>query len=471
MAPVSATSTSAGGALLDRLAGIVGAAHVLTEPDVTAGYTRDWTGRFRGATPAVVRPADTEQTAAVVAACAAAGAPLVPQGGNTGLVGGGVPLAGELVLSLRRLTRLDPVDRLASQVTAGAGVTIAALQAHASAAGLAYGVDLGARDSATLGGTIATNAGGLQLLRYGGTREQLVGCEAVLADGSIVRHLDGLLKDNTGYDLGKLLCGSEGTLGVVTAARVRLHPAYAERVAALLAFASVEAAVAAVMGVKHRLESLEAAELFFGDGLALVCDALGLPAPFPQRHPAYVLLQCAAHHDPTDELAAALGELDGLVDAAVAADTARRRELWRYREGHTEAINSLGAPHKLDVTIPAARIAEFVAAAPAVVAAAAPAARTWLFGHAADGNVHVNVTGVAPEDDTVDDVVLRCAASFGGSISAEHGIGTAKKPWLHLNRSPAELAAFGAIKRALDPAGVLNPNVLLPAAGTGSEAP
>jgi FAD/FMN-containing dehydrogenase len=337
------------------------------------------------------------------------------------------------------------------------------VQAAARSAGWDYGVDWAARDTATVGGSVATNAGGLRVLRYGDTRAQLMGIEAVLADGSVVSHLGGLVKDNTGYDLASLLCGSEGTLAVVTAARLRLVPRYDERVVALLAFASADEVIDAVGALRRALPSLEAAELFLEDGLALVCSSFGLPRPLTSA-PAYLLVECAEHADPAPSLAGAVDALGAApLDVAVATDLPRRAELWRYREAHTDAINRLGPPHKLDVTLPAAAIASFLSEVPRRIDAVASGARTWLFGHAADGNVHVNVTGVAPDDERVDEAVLSLVAALGGAISAEHGIGTAKRRRLHLNRSPAELAAMRAIKHALDPRATLNPNVLLPA--------
>ncbi len=320
---------------------------------------------------------------------------LVVQGGNTGLVGGAVPLRGEVVCSLRRLTDLGEVDRASGQVTAGAGVTIAEVQARAASAGWAYGVDLASRDSATVGGSIATNAGGLRVLRYGDTRAQVVGVEAVLGTGDVVSHMSGLTKDNTGYHLPSLLCGSEGTLGVVTAARLRLVPRESERVVALLAFDDVAAALAAVGSLRSGLPSLSAAELFFDEGVALVCQVFGLRPPFAQAHRAYVLVEAAGAGDPADALSSAVDSLLGVADAAVATDAVRAAQLWRYREAHTEAIATVGTPHKLDVTLPAGALAEFVAAVPGVVERVCPGARTWLFGHAGDGNVHVNVTGAA----------------------------------------------------------------------------
>jgi FAD/FMN-containing dehydrogenase len=448
--------------LVDSLCDVVGPEQVVVAPDVMASYGVDWTGRFTGHPSVVIRPGDGAEVAGVVARCRQAGLALVPQGGNTGLVGGGVPLAGEAVVSLRRLAAVADLDARSGQLTAGAGTTIAQVQATAAAAGWDYGVDLASRDSATVGGTIATNAGGLQVLRYGPTRSQVLGVEAVLGTGATVSHLGGLTKDNTGYDLGGLLCGSEGTLGLVTAARLRLVPPSPERVVALLAFTSTGAAVSAAALLRRSLPEVQSLELFLADGLALVCRTNDLPRPFDGEAVAYLLVEAAGQRDPMPSLAGAIDSLDSVADVAVAVDGPRRARLWRYREGHTEAINTLGAPHKLDVTLPASALAAFIDDVPGVVRRVAPRAATWLFGHAGDGNIHVNVTGVDPDDDTVDDAVLVLAAGMGGSISAEHGIGTAKLPWLHLNRSEAEIATFRAIKDALDPAGILNPNVLLP---------
>jgi FAD/FMN-containing dehydrogenase len=448
--------------VLAALQAQVGGEHVRTDPDVVAAQTVDWTTRFRGASPAVIRPGSRTEVSAVLGICAAHGIAVVPQGGNTGLVGGSIPLHGELVLDLRRLVALEPVDTIAGQVTAGAGVTLANLQAHARAAGWEYGVDLGARDSATVGGTIATNAGGVRVVRHGSTRRQVVGIEAVLSDGSVLSRLDGLEKDNTGYDLAGLLCGSEGTLAVVTAARLKLVSPYAHTVVALLGFDEVDAAIHAVGELRRALDCINALEMFFDNGLALVCERLSLPRPFPRDRRAYVLVEAAAQSDPTRVLAEGVDRLAGVGDVAVATDAAMARNLWRYREAHAEAINLVGTPHKLDVTLPARRLASFLRAVESSVHDVAPDAEVWLFGHAGDGNVHVNVTGVAADDDRVDDAVFGLVNELHGSISAEHGIGTAKRRWLPLVRSDAEIAAFRAIKRALDPAGILNPHVLLP---------
>ncbi|MEA2933124.1 MAG: hypothetical protein QOI56_1909, partial [Actinomycetota bacterium] len=356
------------------------------------------------------------------------------------------------------------------QVTAGAGVTLAAVHGAAAAAGWAYGVDFASRDRATIGGTVATNAGGLRVLRHGDTRAQLLGVEAVLGDGSVVSHLGGLAKDNTGYHLPSLLCGSEGTLGIVTAARLRLVPATDQRVTALLAFGDVEPALVAAALLRRHVRALDAADLMLRDGVDLVSRVTARPPPTRSPHAAYLLVEAADQVSPAAELAAAIATLPGVAEVVVADDPATARNLWQAREDHAAAVNTLGPPHKFDVTLPAHRLAAFIDEVPAVVKSAAPHARTWMWGHAADGNVHVNVTGLPPDDDRVDDAVLRFVAGLGGSISAEHGIGTAKRAWLHLNRSPSEIDAFRAIKRALDPDGILNPGVLLPALSYGDAA-
>jgi FAD/FMN-containing dehydrogenase len=448
---------------LDELRSIVGPHHVLTDADETAGFSVDWTGRFRGAAAAVVRPGSTEEVAGVVRACATAGVALVPQGGNTGLVGGGVPLEGELVLSLTRLDQLGEVDDAAAQVTSGAGVTLARLQQHADAHGLAFGVDLAPRDSCTVGGMVATNAGGINVVRYGTMRAQVMGVEAVLGDGSVVSHLGGLPKDNTGYDLAGLLTGSEGTLGVITAARLRLVPRLPHRVTAGLGFADIAAAVDAVSRLRATLPSLHAVELVLADGVALVAADLGVEPPPALRSPAALLVEVAAPSDPLEELAAAVANLDMAAEPVVAATAEQRRRLWQLREGFADAINRLGPPVKLDVSVPIGRTADFVDALPEVLPGGLGVV---VFGHLGDGNLHVNVTGVAPTDPAlargVEEAVLRAVVDRGGSISAEHGIGTAKARYLSLGRSPAEIAAFRAIKAALDPRGILNPGAVLP---------
>jgi FAD/FMN-containing dehydrogenase len=452
--------------LRQALTGIVGDRHVLADPELTATYERDWTGRFGGRAALVVRPADTEQVAAVMAACAAAGVAVVPQGGNTGLVGGGVPRGSgdEVVISLARLTSIGAVDPALGVVEVGAGVTLAALQAAARAAGRDAGLDFAARDSCTIGGVVACNAGGARALRYGTARARVAGLEAVLADGRVVRRMAGLAKDNAGYDLPSLLIGSEGTLGVVTRVLWRLEPRYDARVAALVPLASVDAAAALLAALRADAPTLESCDFFLDDGLSLVLEHLRRSSPLESRAPVYVIAECAGRADPTDELASAL-EAAGIEEAVIADDTPGRERLWALREQHADAINAAGVPHKMDVGVPLARLGAFLDAVPAALAAAVPDvldARAILFGHLGDGNVHVNVLGPPPDDDRADDAILALALAHGGTISAEHGIGVAKARWLERARGAAEVATMRALKHALDPAARLNPGAVLP---------
>lgn len=444
-----------------ELADLVGPAGLVTDPDQLVGATRDWTGRWIGHSPALVRPASLEEVAGVIAWARRHHVALVPQGGNTGLVGGSVPLAGEVVLSSSRLVGVDEVDATSGQLTAKAGTTIEVVQQAAADAGWTYGVDLAARASATVGGTIATNAGGLRVLRHGATRRQVLGVEAVLGTGALVARLGGLVKDNTGYDLAGLLCGSEGTLGFVTSARLQLAPRHPNAVTALVGYPSVTTAVDAGQSLRRVIDGLEAVELCTASGMRLVCMHLGIPLPFPEQHAAYLVVEAAGIGDPTQALQQGLDAVGPFDDAAVAVDAARRAELWRYREAHTEAINACGVPHKLDVTLPPRALAAFVEAVPSLVRSLRPMAETWCFGHIADGNIHVNVTGVDPGDDAIDDLVLTEVITRGGSISSEHGIGVAKRPWLVADRGEDTVATYAAIKSALDPDGICNPGVLL----------
>ncbi|MDH4335370.1 MAG: FAD-binding oxidoreductase [Chloroflexota bacterium] len=451
--------------LLDSLQGAVGSDHVLTDADLRASYEADWSRRWHGEALAVVRPATADEVAAVVRACAAAGVALIPQGGNTGLVGGSVPRSHaarpQVVVSTLRLRDLEPVDLLAGEVTVGAGVTLAALQAHVRPAGFGFGVDLGARDSATIGGMVATNAGGIHVLRHGPMRMQLVGIEAVLADGTIARRLPGMLKDNTGYHLPSLLAGSEGTLAIITRVGLRLVPHLARRAVALVAVDDTATAVSLAGALRSSLPSLVAAELFFDEGLALVLRRGGGERPFRDAHPAYLLLEVESRADPTDDLATAIDAAGAVVrDAVLASDASGRDRLWELRENHTEAINAEGVPHKLDVALPLGRLAEFVDRVRAAVEEAAPGAACYLYGHVCDGNLHIGVIGPPAEDEGVDSAILRLTIEMGGTISAEHGVGVAKADWLEADRGVADVAAMRAIKRALDPIGILNPGVI-----------
>lgn len=459
--------------LAAALEAAVGPEHVLADPDLRASFETDWTRRFTGTTRAVVRPGSTSQVARVLAACAEARVPVVVQGGNTGLVGGGVPgpESGDnppVLLVTTRLAELSAVSAAARQVTAGAGVRLAALTAHARAAGLDFGVDLAARDSATVGGMVATNAGGIRVVRYGSMREQVAGAEAVLADGRVISRLDGLAKDSTGYDLGHLLAGSEGTLAVITRLRLRLVAAEPGRAAAFIAVRDTAGAVDLLAALRGRLAGISAAELCFAAGLALVGRYLGVPVPLAGAGGAYVLIEVAAGADPLDDLLGALGECDQVLDATVASSAAERARLWQLREAHTEAISSAGVPVKLDVSVPAGRLAELVGLLPDAVAAVAPAAQLIVFGHLAEANLHVNVLEADAESATR--AVLALVANLGGSVSSEHGIGRAKANYLGLSRSRAEIDVMRAVKAAFDPLGLLNPGVLFPPASASPPA-
>jgi FAD/FMN-containing dehydrogenase len=445
--------------LATELRQIVGDGNVLSDPALTASFGHDLTGRFNGRPALVVSPGDTAEVAAVVQACAAAQAPLVPQGGHSGMVGGGTPRDGEVVLSLRRLTAIEPVDRVAAQVTVGAGVTLEAFQRFLRPLDLEFLVDHGGRSAATLGGMAATNAGGSQAMRHGMMRDQVAGVEAVLADGSVLSRLRGLAKDNTGYDLTGLLVGSEGTLGVITRLRLRVAPLRPKRVTILAGVESLDGALAVLELLQSRVPSVQAVDFFEQAGLRRVREHLQLPAPFEREYPTYLVIECAGRTDPADELD---GLLAVVADAVAADDPEGRRGLWRYREALNETVTSLGIPHKLDVSVPVASLPRFAREVRDVIAAVDSEAELIFYGHLGDGNAHVNVVGPAPDDLRIDEAVLELVASLDGSISAEHGVGLAKTQWLSLTRSAPEIRAMREIKAALDPRGVLNPGRLMP---------
>ena len=432
--------------LLAHLTDLVGATHVLTG-DAAAGHCTDWTGHHGGPALAVVRPADTAQVAAVLAACHGAGQAVVPQGGNTGLVGGGVPRDGEILLSLTRLDHID-VDPTAMTATTGAGATLAAVQAAAAPHGLTTGVDLAARDSATIGGMVATNAGGIRVVAHGTMRQQLHGIQAVTADGTTITRMDGLAKDNAGYDLAQVLAGSEGTLAVVTAAVLRLVPRPATTTVLLLACDEIADALT-VTGQARRVAPLLAVEVMRADGMALVATHTDTTLPLPAATPYGLLVEWDGDVDP-DRLA----EVVGARPAVVAQDQADARALWAVRERHTEALAVAGVRVKLDLTVPARTTAAFLHDLDTDLPGAV------VFGHLADGTLHVNL--LDPPADAVARV-LALVATHHGSIAAEHGLGTVKTPHLPLVRSPADLALMARMKDAFDPTGILNPGVVVPA--------
>ena len=460
----------------DALERAVGAAHVLTDPEVTVAYGTPWAAPSGIVPAAVVRPGDAAEAAAVLRACAEGGRRVVLQGGNTGLVRGGVPAsAAEIVLSTGRMDAIGEVDHESLQVVAGAGTTLEALQARLGPAGLELPLDLAARSQATLGGMAATNAGGARAFRHGTMRRHVVGVEAVLADGTVVERLGGVLKDSTGYDWPSLLVGSEGTLALITRLRLRLRRVERARAAALVPVGSLAAGLALAVALRDRPAGLEAAEFVLPAALRLVCEELGLRPPaalFGDEEGAsaaagtgdrpLVLLESRAAEGAYDLLAEALAEHPE-AERAVLAEGADAAGLWRYREGLGEAL----ARHevvKLDVALPPARLAAGVAALErAALDAGGPTVRPFLFGHLLDGNVHVNLGAVTDDRrPAVERAVLETVLAHGGSIGAEHGIGRAKVPWLAADRSPADIAAMRSVKRALDPTGLLSPGVLFP---------
>jgi FAD/FMN-containing dehydrogenase len=446
---------------LDGLRDLLPAGTLVEDRDIVSGYEQDIVGRLAGSAVAVARPRDTEEVARILAACARAGMPVVAQGGATGLVGGGVPREGELVLSLRGLDWIGPVDQDANQVDVGAGATLEAAQQAASAAGLELPIDIPARASATIGGMAATNAGGALAIRHGTMRRRVAGLEAVLADGSVVRRMSGLLKDNAGYHLPELLVGSEGTLAVITAVRLQLEPAQRFRLVALFSIVDPRAALVLLRALRG-VDGLEAADFFDRDCMRLVRAHRGLRDPLGVEGGIYVVAQFAADADVTEDLFEAVEALPFEPQVAVATDTRGREELWAYRELLNEAIRAEGVPHKLDIALPLAAIPDFDRTLRDLIASHYPDARLYIYGHLGDGNLHVNIVGPDPGDDRVDELVLRATVGRGGTISAEHGIGRVKRRYLSLCRSAADIAAMTALKRALDPEGILAPGRVLP---------
>ncbi|CAB5042234.1 unannotated protein [freshwater metagenome] len=442
--------------LLESLRAIVGKSQVLTQDDLVESYVTDWTRRYAGPCVAVVRPGSTDEVSQILALCFRLGQPVLIQGGNSGLVGGSVPSGSTmapLVISMRRLDQLGPVDDLTGQITAGAGVLLRAVQATAAAAGWLYGIDLAARDSATIGGTVATNAGGINVIAYGMTRAQVVGIEAVLADGTVISHLGGLLKDNTGFDLAALLCGSEGTLAVITAVRLRLHRPHPRTSLALIGCASYADALE-LMSSTARQTQLIAAEVVDTAGISLLNSAFGMSSPLAASWPVVAFLEVADGGD------ASGFEISSDRDAVVALDAADQTRLWAFRERQSEVYATLGVVHKLDVSIPLVLIQEVLDSISELLRTHSDVTLFGFFGHIADGNIHIEFTGPDADDSRVDHLVLEYVAAAGGSISAEHGIGRMKVDSLHLARSAAEIAAMRAIKTAWDPAGILNQGVL-----------
>lgn len=444
-------------ALFAALRAVVGRDHVLTDPDMKSGYEIDWLRQYIDDTPCVVRPHTVDEVSRVLRVCADAGVGVVTQGGNTGLVGGSTPRNGTVVLSMQRFTDLGEVDARAMQVTVGAGVTIEQLQQHARAAGLDFAVDWGARATATVGGAVNTNAGGSRVVRFGTMRAQVMGVQAVLADGSVITDLEGLPKQTAGPSLTQLIVGSEGTLAVVTAVRLRLVPWYRETAAALIACDSLMHAVGLLPALRA-LPDLDAVEVLLPEALKVACKYLGLTPPLdPASAGAFVMVDCAGHRDPADDLMGLLADQQGVL-----AIGPQRDHLFAIRDHVTIAIGAKGKPLKLDVAVPVLHLDRLVRAVRQGIRDHAPGAELIVFGHLAEGNLHVNVLGAGDASATLKELILQTAIDLGGTISAEHGIGVAKVDWLERLHGPAHVAALQAIKHALDPRGLLNPGVLLP---------
>ena len=467
--------------VLDALRAIVGTAHVLTEGDLSR-WEQDWRRRTHGKALAVVRPANTAEVAAVVQLCAATGTPLIPQGGNTSLSVGSTPDASgtQLVLSLQRMQAIRHIDGDNLTITVEAGCVLQHLQQAAADAGYLFPLSLAAEGTCTIGGNLGTNAGGTQVLRYGNTRELCLGLEVVTAQGEVWDGLRGLRKDNTGYDLRDLFIGSEGTLGVITAATMKLFPQPAAQLTAFAAVPSMEAAVR-LLGLAHQqlAADLTGFEVMGQFALSLVRKHLPqLPVPFAGRAdaPYCVLLENSdseseAHARTRFEHLLEMALDEGCVlDAVVAESLSQAQALWHIREGIPLAQATEGLNIKHDISIPASRIPAFVAHTDALLAREIPGVRLVNFGHLGDGNLHYNVqvpegqdgkTFLRDKEAVVNQLVYAAVAQFGGSFSAEHGVGHLKADTLVQYKSPVAVQLMRAIKQALDPQGILNPGCVL----------
>jgi len=466
--------------LLNRLRAALGPRGMLTDPADTAPYCEDWRRLYRGRTAAVLRPATTAEVAEAVRLCAAAGAAIVPQGGNTSMVGGAAvgEDGSELVLSLARLNRVRAIDPIDMTMEVEAGVVLKAAQEAAEASGCLLPLSISSEGSAQIGGVLATNAGGNNTVRYGNARDLVLGLEVVLADGQIWNGLRRLHKDNTGYCLRQLFVGSEGTLGIITAAVLKLWPRPRETAVALCAVPSAEAALDLFGRLQRRdAAALQAYEYMSGAGVDLVLRHIPgtmLPLSGPAAH--YVLVELATPRDGTDlkaELERSLGLAmgDGLIDDAVIAESgAQQRTIWKLREEHSEAQKRAGASVKNDISVPVSKVPELIRRAAEACERLVPGIVCVPFGHLGDGNIHFNLVqpdGADPaaflaRDHELMDAVNAVVRALDGSFSAEHGIGRLKPYMMPEWRGGAELELMRRIKAALDPQGLFNPGKLLP---------
>jgi FAD/FMN-containing dehydrogenase len=444
--------------LAERLQAIAGSAHVVTDPDVLDGRSVDYTGRYRGRASALVRPGSANEVAAVLRECRAAEVCVTVQGGRTSLVAGTVPEHDDVLLSTERLTEICEVDVTERRVRVGAGVTLAGLQRAAAAAGLLFGVDLAARDSATVGGMASTNAGGLRTVRYGNMGEQVIGLDVALPDGSVVHRHSQVRADNTGYDLASLFIGAEGTLGVITSLDLRLHQIPAHRVTAVCGFTTLDALVAAGRGLRDT-DAIAALEMIDRRAAALAAEHLGVPVPVEGDW--LLLIELAGDSDLTERLADALEDADLAEEPAVGIDAGAQQRLWQVRESTAEVVGLFGPPLKFDVSLPLSAVPVFAADSAALVAEHAPEAVPVLFGHIGEGNLHLNVLRCDTDQERhLYAAMMKLIANQGGNVSSEHGIGSRKRAYLGMSREPADIAAMRAIKSAFDPTGYLNPAVL-----------
>ncbi|MES2319021.1 MAG: FAD-binding oxidoreductase [Pseudomonadota bacterium] len=466
-------------AFLARCRAIAGDGHVLTEAADMAPYLTDWRGRFTGKALAVLRPGSTAEVAQLVQACADSRVPLVPQGGKTGLVLGGVPDASgaAVVLSLGRMNGVREVDPVNRTITVDAGCILQAIQAAAEAHGCLFPLSLAAEGSCTIGGNLSTNAGGTAVLRYGNARELCLGLEVVTPQGEVWSGLRGLRKDNTGYDLRDLFIGAEGTLGVITGAVLKLFPLPKACITAMVAVGSARDALALLTLMQNQCgASLTGFELMSDVAMRLVATHFpALPQPFVARHAQYVLLEVSSSEseahavDLLERAIASALERDIADDAVVATSVAQSRALWQVREHISMAQAAAGKNIKHDVSLPISRIADFIDAADAALLAAFPGCQLVCFGHLGDGNLHYNVAppdGTGHEDflahqDAVNRIVHDQVDVFSGSISAEHGIGALKRDELVRYKTAVELNLMRTIKSALDPLGIMNPGKIL----------
>ena len=464
--------------LLSRFGEIVGARHVLAEPADMERYLVEDRGLYRGRALCVVRPGNVEEVARVVALCDETGTKIVPQGGNTGLVGGQVPYESgdEIVLSLARLTAIREVDASSNTMTLEAGVTLLRAQEEAERVDRLFPLSLASEGSCTIGGNLSTNAGGTAVLAYGNARDLVLGLEIVLADGRLMSNLSKLKKDNTGYDLKHLFIGAEGTLGIITAAVLKLFPRPRAKATAFVGLAGPKQALSLLTLAQERAgSSLVTFELMPRIGIDYVLrHAPGWRDPLAGAHAWYVLMELAsqAEHGLDEAAESLLGEAleQGIAeDAVLAASLDQRNALWRLRENLSEVQKHEGGSIKHDVSVPVAAVPAFVDAATAAVMAAMPDARVVAFGHLGDGNIHFNVSQPVGADKQaflarwheINDVVHAIVANYGGSISAEHGIGRLKRDLLPRVKDPVALDVMRALKRTLDPKGLMNPGKVL----------